>query len=191
MPGGGPTPLAGVIRRSLEIAGMVQAARSVRPLIVLPDRWQPATSRLMENCGSRLGRGEDEKNAGRQGAALGYRSDPDRHSRRTRRRDDARNWPAPCRRAILPAAIVSASAVTPIRSAELQKGPSQGDRQMKTVRHLSDARWERPGTAAPGNEPNGAGGHLEWQRPRKWAIGCPGARSWSTGRGPQPIRSAA
>jgi magnesium chelatase subunit D len=33
MPGGGPTPLAGAIRRSLEIAGMVQR-RGQSPLIV-------------------------------------------------------------------------------------------------------------------------------------------------------------
>jgi len=124
MPGGGPTPLAGAIRRSLEIAGMVQR-RGQSPLIVyLTDG---SGNIALDGKPDRVRAREDEKMLARQGAALGYRSiliDISRRPRETTR-ELARSMQAQ----YCPLPIVSASAVNAIVSAELQKGPSQGDRQ--------------------------------------------------------------
>ncbi|MBC7283850.1 VWA domain-containing protein [Hoeflea sp.] len=124
IPGGGPTPLAGAIRRSLEIAGMVQR-RGQSPLIVyLTDG---SGNIALDGKPDRVRAREDEKMLARQGAALGYRSiliDISRRPRETTR-ELARSMQAQ----YCPLPIVSASAVNAIVSAELQKGPSQGDRQ--------------------------------------------------------------
>ncbi|WP_394690200.1 magnesium chelatase ATPase subunit D [Hoeflea sp.] len=116
MPGGGPTPLAGAIRRSLEIAGMVQR-RGQSPLIVyLTD----GSGNIALDGGADRARARDDAQIlARQGAALGYRSILIDISRRPREatRDLARSMQAQyCQ---LP--NVSASAVNAIVSAELQK----------------------------------------------------------------------
>ncbi|MCY0152695.1 VWA domain-containing protein [Hoeflea alexandrii] len=71
LPGGGPTPLAGAIRRSLEIAGMVQR-RGQSPLIVyLTDG---SGNIALDGKADRVRAGEDAQMLARHGAALGYRS---------------------------------------------------------------------------------------------------------------------
>lgn len=116
MPGGGPTPLAGAIRRSLEIAGMVQR-RGQSPLIVyLTDG---SGNIALDGGADRARARDDAQMLARQGAALGYRSILIDISRRPREatRDLARSMQAQyCQ---LP--NVSASAVNAIVSAELQK----------------------------------------------------------------------
>ncbi|WP_035527961.1 VWA domain-containing protein, partial [Hoeflea sp. BAL378] len=124
LPGGGPTPLAGAIRRSLEIAGMVQR-RGQSPLIVyLTDG---SGNIALDGKPDRIRAREDAQMLARQGAALGYRSiliDISRRPRETTR-ELARSMQAQ----YCPLPIVSASAVNAIVSAELQKGAGQGDRQ--------------------------------------------------------------
>ena len=124
LPGGGPTPLAGAIRRSLEIAGMVQR-RGQSPLIVyLTDG---SGNIALDGKPDRARARDDAEMLARQGAALGYRSiliDISRRPRETTR-ELARSMQAQ----YCPLPIVSASAVNAIVSAELQKGPGQGDRQ--------------------------------------------------------------
>ena len=124
LPGGGPTPLAGAIRRSLEIAGMVQR-RGQSPLIVyLTDG---SGNIALDGKPDRIRAREDAQMLARQGAALGYRSiliDISRRPRETTR-ELARSMQAQ----YCPLPIVSASAVNAIVSAELQKGPGQGARQ--------------------------------------------------------------
>jgi len=120
IPGGGPTPLAGAIRRSLEIAGMVQR-RGRSPLIVyLTDG---SGNIALDGKPDRVRAREDEKMLARQGAALGYRSILIDISRRPRvtTRELARSMQAQ----YCPLPIVSASAVNAIVSAELQKGGGQ------------------------------------------------------------------
>jgi magnesium chelatase subunit D len=117
LPGGGPTPLAGAIRRSLEIAGMVQR-RGQSPLIVyLTDG---SGNIALDGQPDRARAREDAQALARQGAALGYRSiliDISRRPRETTR-DLARFMQAQ----YCPLPIVSATAVNAIVSAELQKG---------------------------------------------------------------------
>ncbi|OCW58506.1 hypothetical protein AWJ14_18605 [Hoeflea olei] len=124
LPGGGPTPLAGAIRRSLEVAGMVQR-RGQSPLIVyLTDG---SGNIALDGKPDRVRAREDAQMLARQGAALGYRSIVIDISRRPREttRELARFMQA--QYCALP--VVSASAVNAIVSAELQKGASQGARQ--------------------------------------------------------------
>jgi Mg-chelatase subunit ChlD len=93
MPGGGPTPLAGAIRRSLEIAGMVQR-RGQSPLIVyLTDG---SGNIALDGGADRARAGDDAQMLARQGAALGYRSILIDISRRPREatRDLARSMQA-------------------------------------------------------------------------------------------------
>ena len=120
IPGGGPTPLAGAIRRSLEIAGMVQR-RGQSPLIVyLTDG---SGNIALDGKPDRVRAREDAQMLARQGAALGYRSiliDISRRPRETTR-ELARSMQAQ----YCPLPIVSASAVNAIVSAELQKGGGQ------------------------------------------------------------------
>ena len=120
IPGGGPTPLAGAIRRSLEIAGMVQR-RGQSPLIVyLTDG---SGNIALDGKPDRIRAREDAQMLARQGAALGYRSiliDISRRPRETTR-ELARSMQAQ----YCPLPIVSASAVNAIVSAELQKGGGQ------------------------------------------------------------------
>jgi magnesium chelatase subunit D len=116
MPGGGPTPLAGAIRRSLEIAGMVQR-RGQSPLIVyLTDG---SGNIALDGGADRARARDDAQMLARQGAALGYRSILIDISRRPREatRDLARSMQAQ----YCPLPNVSASAVNAIVSAELQK----------------------------------------------------------------------
>ncbi|MCC0034178.1 MAG: magnesium chelatase ATPase subunit D [Hoeflea sp.] len=120
LPGGGPTPLAGAIRRSLEIAGMVQR-RGQSPLIVyLTDG---SGNIALDGKADRVRAGEDAQMLARQGAALGYRSILIDISRRPREstRELARSMQAQ----YCPLPIVSASAVNAIVSAELSKGAGQ------------------------------------------------------------------
>jgi magnesium chelatase subunit D len=93
LPGGGPTPLAGAIRRSLEIAGMVQR-RGQSPLIVyLTDG---SGNIALDGGADRARAGDDAQMLARQGAALGYRSILIDISRRPREatRDLARSMQA-------------------------------------------------------------------------------------------------
>jgi Mg-chelatase subunit ChlD len=93
LPGGGPTPLAGAIRRSLEIAGMVQR-RGQSPLIVyLTDG---SGNIALDGKADRVRAGEDAQMLARHGAALGYRSILIDISRRPREatRDLARSMQA-------------------------------------------------------------------------------------------------
>jgi magnesium chelatase subunit D len=120
LPGGGPTPLAGAIRRSLEIAGMVQR-RGQSPLIVyLTDG---SGNIALDGKADRVRAGEDAQMLARHGAALGYRSILIDISRRPREatRELARSMQAQ----YCPLPIVSASAVNAIVSAELSKGAGQ------------------------------------------------------------------
>lgn len=120
LPGGGPTPLAGAIRRSLEIAGMVQR-RGQSPLIVyLTDG---SGNIALDGKADRVRAGEDAQMLARQGAALGYRSILIDISRRPREatRELARSMQAQ----YCPLPIVSASAVNAIVSAELSRGAGQ------------------------------------------------------------------
>jgi magnesium chelatase subunit D len=120
LPGGGATPLAGAIRRSLEIAGMVQR-RGQSPLIVyLTDG---SGNIALDGKADRVRAGEDAQMLARQGAALGYRSILIDISRRPREatRELARSMQAQ----YCPLPIVSASAVNAIVSAELSKGAGQ------------------------------------------------------------------
>ncbi|MDP2121075.1 MAG: VWA domain-containing protein [Hoeflea sp.] len=120
IPGGGPTPLAGAIRRSLEIAGMVQR-RGQSPLIVyLTDG---SGNIALDGKADRVRAREDAQMLARQGAALGYRSiliDISRRPRETTR-ELARSMQAQ----YCPLPNVSASAVNAIVSAEMQKGGGQ------------------------------------------------------------------
>jgi magnesium chelatase subunit D len=117
LPGGGPTPLAGAIRRSLEIAGMVQR-RGQSPLIVyLTDG---SGNIALDGEPDRARARDDAQLLARQGAALGYRSILIDISRRPREatRELARSMQAQ----YCPLPNVSANAVNAIVSAELQKG---------------------------------------------------------------------
>jgi magnesium chelatase subunit D len=117
LPGGGPTPLAGAIRRSLEIAGMVQR-RGQSPLIVyLTDG---SGNIALDGEPDRARARDDAQSLARQGAALGYRSILIDISRRPREatRELARSMQAQ----YCPLPNVSANAVNAIVSAELQKG---------------------------------------------------------------------
>ncbi|WP_420408730.1 magnesium chelatase ATPase subunit D [Hoeflea sp.] len=117
LPGGGPTPLAGAIRRSLEIAGMVQR-RGQSPLIVyLTDG---SGNIALDGEPDRARARDDARLLARQGAALGYRSILIDISRRPREatRELARSMQAQ----YCPLPNVSANAVNAIVSAELQKG---------------------------------------------------------------------
>lgn len=117
LPGGGPTPLAGAIRRSLEIAGMVQR-RGQSPLIVyLTDG---SGNIALDGEPDRARARDDAQLLARQGAALGYRSILIDIARRPREatRELARSMQAQ----YCPLPNVSANAVNAIVSAELQKG---------------------------------------------------------------------
>ncbi|MEQ8479661.1 MAG: VWA domain-containing protein [Hoeflea sp.] len=117
LPGGGPTPLAGAIRRSLEIAGMVQR-RGQSPLIVyLTDG---SGNIALDGQPDRVRARDDAQLLARQGAALGYRSILIDIARRPREatRELARSMQAQ----YCPLPNVSANAVNAIVSAELQKG---------------------------------------------------------------------
>ncbi|WP_422373131.1 magnesium chelatase ATPase subunit D [Hoeflea sp.] len=117
LPGGGPTPLAGAIRRSLEIAGMVQR-RGQSPLIVyLTDG---SGNIALDGEPDRARARNDAQLLARQGAALGYRSILIDIARRPREatRELARSMQAQ----YCPLPNVSANAVNAIVSAELQKG---------------------------------------------------------------------
>lgn len=117
MPGGGPTPLAGAIRRSLEIAGQVQR-RGQSPLIVyLTDG---SGNIALDGKADRARARDDARSLARQGAALGYRSIVIDIARRPR--EDTRELARSMQAQYCALPVVSASAVNAIVSAELQRG---------------------------------------------------------------------